>query len=85
MTLSKGEQQCIGIARVLQAKPDLAMLDEALSAVPVNMELRLLNLLAQAGITLLIVSHREDVQQVASSVLTFDTSLVDGWKLEHAH
>ena len=61
------------------------MLDEALSAVPAKIELRLLNVLAQAGITLLIVSHREEVQQVASSVLTFDESLGDGWKLEHAH
>lgn len=85
MTLSKGELQCVGIARLLRAKPDLAMLDEAMSAVPAKTELRLLNILAQAGITLLMVSHREEVHQFASSVLTFDTSLTDGWKLEHFH
>jgi ABC-type nitrate/sulfonate/bicarbonate transport system ATPase subunit len=83
MTLSKGELQCVGIARVLRAAPHLALLDEALSAVPVKTEVRLLNILTQAGITLLMVSHREEVRQVASAVLTLDASLPDGWKLEH--
>lgn len=83
--LSKGELQCMGIARILHAKPDLVMLDEALSAVPVTTELRLLDLLAQAGITMLIVSHRDEVRQVASSILTLDTTLTDGWKLDHVH
>lgn len=82
MTLSKGELQCMGIARVLQAKPDLAILDEAFSAVPAKTELHLLNGLTQAGITLLMVSHREEARQVASAVLTLDTALADGWKLE---
>jgi ABC-type Mn2+/Zn2+ transport system ATPase subunit len=85
MNLSKGELQCVGIARVLRATPHLAILDEALSAVPAKTEIRLLNILTQAGITLLMVSHREEVRQVASAVLTLDASLADGWKLEHIH
>jgi ABC-type nitrate/sulfonate/bicarbonate transport system ATPase subunit len=85
-TLSKGEAQCLGIARVLHAKPDLVMLDEALSAVPVETEMRLLHLLTQAGITLLMVSHRAEVHRVATSLLTIDPSLQDGWIFDsHVH
>lgn len=83
MALSRGELQCITIARVLRARPDVAILDEALGAVPIETELRLLDMLMQAGVTIVAVSHRDEAMRVAESVLTIDPTFGDGWQLDH--
>lgn len=83
VTLSRGELQCITIARVLRVRPDVAILDEALGAVPIEIELRLLDALLQAGITIVAISHRDEAMRVAESVLTMDPAFADGWQLDH--
>lgn len=59
--LSGGQQQRVGVARALAAKPDLLLLDEALSSVDVDMRERLRmeirNLAQSAGTAALFVSH----------------------------
>jgi len=81
--LSRGELQCVTIARALRARPDVAVLDEALGAVPIDIELRLLDVLIQAGITIITISHRDEAVRVAESVLTMDPAFGDGWQLDH--
>eukprot|EP00892_Ulva_mutabilis_P007564 jgi/Ulvmu1/517/UM001_0525.1 len=83
VNLSRGELQCITIARALRVRPDVAILDEALGAVPIEIELRLLDVLMQAGITIVAISHRDEAVRVAESVLTMDPSFADGWQLDH--
>lgn len=83
MALSRGELQCVTVARVLRARPEVAILDEALGAVPAEVELRLLDALMQAGVTIVAISHREETARVAESVLTLDPAFGDGWQLDH--
>lgn len=83
MALSRGELQCVTVARLLRARPDVAILDEALGAVPVEVEMRLLDVLIQAGITIVAISHRDETMRVAESVLTIDPVYGDGWQLDH--
>ena len=84
LRLSAGELQCLAIARVLRAAPDIVLLDEAFSAVPADVEATLLVALQSAGVTVVMVSHRDSVASEADIVVTFAFSeeLVDGWSVE---
>jgi putative ATP-binding cassette transporter len=59
--LSVGEQQRIGMARVLFRKPSHAVLDECTSAVPHAVELKFYELLKSFGCVFISVAHREAV------------------------
>ena len=83
MSMSAGEVQCLCIARVLRAKPDIVLLDEAFSAVPPQVERKLLSLLQDAGVAVLMVSHREESLNGADGVLLMQQDMVpDGWVFE---
>ncbi len=56
--LSLGEQQRIGFARILIARPKYVLLDEATSAVDLAMEHQLYNLLRRSGACYASVGHR---------------------------
>ncbi|GAA4216907.1 ABC transporter ATP-binding protein/permease [Sphingomonas endophytica] len=77
--LSLGEQQRIGFARFLLARPTHVFLDEATSAVDVPMEAHLYALLVEAGATVVSVAHR-------ASVIPFHHLVLDlrenGWSLQ---
>ncbi|AUO66010.1 hypothetical protein WM46_15285 [Citrobacter freundii complex sp. CFNIH2] len=67
--LSLGEQQRIGFARVLLARPQFAFLDEATSAVDIATERRLYQLLAEIGTTFISVGHRPSIAEFHQEML----------------
>jgi energy-coupling factor transporter ATP-binding protein EcfA2 len=82
LPLSHGEMQCLAIARVLRAQPDIALLDEAFSAVPEDTEVALLDALASAGVTCVMVNHRADSVRGADLVITMSADLPGGWCID---
>jgi ATP-binding cassette, subfamily B, multidrug efflux pump len=81
VTLSGGQRQRVAIARALLADAPLLLLDDALSAVDVETEARILAHLREArvGRTVIIVSHR------LSTVADADETIVlrEGHVVEH--
>ncbi|KAL6299661.1 adrenoleukodystrophy protein [Sparassis latifolia] len=71
-TLSGGDQQKIAWARLFYHKPKYAVLDEATSLVPVEMEGKMMEYAARLGITLLTVSHRPSLWKYHAMILQFD-------------
>lgn len=61
--LSLGEQQRIGFARILVARPRFVFLDEATSAVDIATERKLYTLLAETGATFISVGHRPSITE----------------------
>lgn len=70
--LSGGQKQRLGFARLLFHRPDFAILDEASSAVSVDIESLLYTMVKKAGITLISVSHRPSLWCFHDLVLKFD-------------
>jgi putative ATP-binding cassette transporter len=75
--LSPGEQQRLGFARILVARPKVVFLDEATSALDEGLELSLYNLLREELPDLAIVSvgHRSSLRRMHDELLELD---VDG-------
>eukprot|EP00768_Dysnectes_brevis_P005912 gnl/Dysnectes_brevis/4459_a6001_424.p1 GENE.gnl/Dysnectes_brevis/4459_a6001_424~~gnl/Dysnectes_brevis/4459_a6001_424.p1 ORF type:complete len:640 (-),score=216.67 gnl/Dysnectes_brevis/4459_a6001_424:42-1961(-) len=59
--LSGGEQQRLGLARLLFHSPRFAVMDEATSALPVDLEQAIMAECERRGITMLSVAHRPTV------------------------
>ena len=82
--LSGGQQQRIAIARALAMKPDIMLFDEPTSALDPEMVgevLAVMKDLANAGMTMVVVTHEMGfAREVASRVLFMD----DGYILEEA-
>lgn len=78
--LSGGQQQRVAIARALALKPDILLLDEVTSALDPELVTEVLDtirLLADEGMTMLIVSHEMAfVREVASKVVFMDKGSV---------
>lgn len=70
--LSGGQKQRLAFARLLFHRPDFAILDEASSAVSVDIEALLYEKVKLAGITLISVSHRPSLWPFHDKVLKFD-------------
>ena len=72
LRLSGGQRQRLATARALVHVPELVVLDDLSSAVDVETELQLWQNLADAGLTVLAVSHRAVAFERASRVLHLD-------------
>ncbi|KIY65887.1 hypothetical protein CYLTODRAFT_399665 [Cylindrobasidium torrendii FP15055 ss-10] len=70
--LSGGDQQKIAWARLFYHNPKYAILDEATSLVPPDMEGMMMEHAAKLGITVLTVSHRPSLWQYHAMILQYD-------------
>nr|AZL94687.1 ATP binding cassette subfamily D member 3 [Nephromyces sp. MMRI] len=71
--LSGGEKQRIALARLLYHKPVFAILDEATSAVSIDVEGNLYSLLKSRGISLITISHRMYLLKYHDFLLKIDS------------
>ena len=78
--LSPGEQQLVSFARLFYHRPSFAILDEATSSLPEDMEDVLYKQCLQLGITLLSVGHRASLQSYHNAILQLDSKHIN-WKL----
>jgi len=72
LRLSGGQRQRLATARALVHAPELVVLDDLSSAVDVETELQLWHNLAEAGLTVVAVSHRAVAFERADQVLHLD-------------
>ncbi|ESK83486.1 abc fatty acid [Moniliophthora roreri MCA 2997] len=70
--LSGGDQQKVAWARLFYHNPKYAVLDEATSLVPPDMEGRMMEHATKLGITLLTVSHRPSLWKYHHMILHYD-------------
>ncbi|CAL1696300.1 unnamed protein product [Somion occarium] len=70
--LSGGDQQKIAWARLFYHRAKYAVLDEATSLVPPDMEGQMMDHATELGITLLTVSHRPSLWRYHSMILQYD-------------
>ncbi len=73
ITLSGGQKQRVAIARALLTKPNILILDDALSAVDTKTERYLLERLIElrTGLTTIIIAHRISSLQHANRIIVF--------------
>ncbi|KAF8506877.1 adrenoleukodystrophy protein [Russula emetica] len=70
--LSGGDKQKIAWARLFYHKPKYAVLDEATSLVPTEVEGKMMDHATELGITLLTVSHRPSLWRYHAMILHYD-------------
>src|SRR5438034_1547182 len=79
-TLSGGQQQRVAIARALAMEPDVMLFDEPTSALdpePIGQVLSVMKVLAQEGMTMVVVTHEMAfAQRVADWVAVFDAGRI---------
>jgi ATP-binding cassette subfamily B protein len=78
LRLSGGQRQRLATARALVHGPELVVLDDLSSAVDVETELQLWDNLAEAGLTVLAVSHRAVAFERADLLLRLDNGVLVG-------
>lgn len=77
-TLSGGQRQRVALARVLLEKPEILILDDATSAVDVQVEARIHKALRKylEGRTTILISHRISTIQLAERVLLLQDGVI---------
>lgn len=69
-----GEQQKLGFARLLHARPRYAILDEATSALDLKQEEACMELVASEKIGMLTIAHRLSVVRFHQRIATMDVN-----------
>jgi len=78
---SLGEQQRMGIARVIFNKPAFAVLDECTDAVSAEAEIHLYNALHHANVTCITISKRLNLSHLHFQELTLGLDSTEGWSV----
>jgi ATP-binding cassette subfamily B protein len=78
LTLSGGQRQRIALARMLLSDPDIAVLDDATSAVDAAVEVEIHDALRgwHADRTMLLVAHRESTARLADRVVVLEAGRI---------
>jgi ABC-type multidrug transport system fused ATPase/permease subunit len=78
LSFSGGQRQRIGLARALIRRPDILILDEAMSALEPDLEARIRSRIAEVlpGRTLIVVSHRPEELASADTVVRIEAGRV---------
>jgi ATP-binding cassette subfamily B multidrug efflux pump len=80
ITLSGGQKQRVAIARALLTKPNILILDDALSAVDTKTERHLLERLIELrkGLTTIIIAHRiSSLQHANKTIVLADGKIIE--------
>jgi putative ABC transport system ATP-binding protein len=79
--LSGGQQQRVAIARALATEPDVLLADEPTGNLDSERSIEIMELLAklnaEAGLTVLLVTHESDMAAYARKIVHFKDGLVD--------
>jgi putative ABC transport system ATP-binding protein len=79
--MSGGQQQRVAIARALVTQPDVLLADEPTGNLDSERSVEIMELLAQlnaqAGLTVLLVTHEPDMAAYARKIVHFKDGLVD--------
>jgi putative ABC transport system ATP-binding protein len=79
--LSGGQQQRVAIARALATEPDVLLADEPTGNLDSERSIEIMELLADlnanAGLTVLLVTHEQDMAAFARKIVHFKDGLVD--------
>lgn len=78
--LSGGQQQRVAIARALVSDPDVLLADEPTGNLDTERSVEIMELLthlSETGITVLMVTHEEEMAQYASTIIHFRDGLVE--------
>ena len=79
-TLSGGQQQRVAIARALSARPDILLADEPTGNLDSKTSQEVVGLLKMSveryGQTLVMITHDEDIAQVADRILVIEDGKV---------
>jgi ATP-binding cassette subfamily B protein len=76
LTVSGGQRQRLALARALAGQPRLLLLDDVFASVDAATEDRVIKALRASGRTMLIITHRLRVAQVADRVLVLDAGRI---------
>ncbi|CDF39869.1 unnamed protein product [Chondrus crispus] len=80
-TLSLGEQQRLQFARLFLSQPSLAIIDEGSSALGIDAEKRMYDMIRGLGVTVVSVGHRPSLLAYHDKILRLGKSN-SGWELE---
>ena len=85
--LSGGQQQRVAIARALVTEPDVLLADEPTGNLDSERSIEIMQLLTELnsqGITILMVTHEEEMAAFAKTIVHFHDGLVDRIERSHA-